>query len=63
MVELEGYTSGTPEYDRELTHLKVEQCLRMQGVGTCSECGIYEHCELRVAHAFNRKYRRDDADR
>jgi hypothetical protein len=61
-VELEGHAPGTPEYERELRRLKVEQCQRMQGVGKCAECARYEYCDLRVAYGFDRKYRNSDAD-
>ena len=61
MAEL-SHPPGTPEYERTLRKLKVEQCLRMNSAGSCHECARYEHCELRVAYGFDRKYRRDDAE-
>lgn len=60
-AELEGYAPGTPEYERELRRLKVEQCQQMQGVGMCSYCDRYEYCDLRVAHGFDKKYGENDA--
>lgn len=55
-VEDRGYKRGTPEFDRALIALKVEQCKDMRGVGSCIDCDAFEHCELIKTHLMDLKY-------
>ena len=43
-VDNEGHEPGTPPYERRLLLLRVEKCVELQGVSSCSECKAYEHC-------------------
>ena len=42
----EGFKEETPEFDRRLRQLKVEKCREMKGQSTCSECPVFEFCDL-----------------
>ena len=54
-TEAEGLKKDTPEYDRRLRQLKVEKCREMRGQFTCSECEVFDFCEL--AKQVLREYR------
>ena len=44
----EGYTPGTPEFERRLRQLKVSKCREMRGHTTCQECPANDVCELYI---------------
>ena len=46
LVVSEGLKEGTPEYDRRLRQVKVEKCREMRGHFTCSECEVYDFCDI-----------------
>ena len=45
-VEAEGLKEGTPAYDRRLRQVKVEKCREMRGHFTCSECEVFDFCDI-----------------
>jgi hypothetical protein len=45
VVDAEGLEEGTPAYERRLLLLRVDKCVELQGVASCSECKAFEHCE------------------
>lgn len=49
-IEDQGLKPGTPEYERALVAHKVTRCKEMHGVGSCSDCKAFEHCDL--VHEF-----------
>jgi hypothetical protein len=49
-LEAAGYLPGTPAYAREERKYKVELCKGAKEVGSCWECGYFDHCELIKAH-------------
>ena len=44
-VVAEGYVEGTQAFEKRLLHHKVLRCRELQGVGICSACPAYDHCE------------------
>jgi hypothetical protein len=49
-VELQGFVKGTPEFEREMTREKVNRCMQMQDVASCTECPRFVDCRIRLAH-------------
>jgi len=53
-VEMAGFSPGTLEYEIELRRERVQQCQKMRGMYTCSDCSYSTECELRIAHHRDR---------
>ncbi len=45
-VEAEGLKPGTEDYERRLRQVKVEKCREMRIQHVCSECAVFDFCEL-----------------
>ena len=60
LAELEGFEDGTQLFDRRVRQLQVIKCRELRGVTTCSECKVFDFCEL--AKQVMREHRgyRDD---
>jgi len=48
-LENEGYTKGTPKFERLMRARRVEACRAAHGCA-CSQCPAYDECELAKAH-------------
>ena len=46
LAEMEGFVQETPGFDRRLRQLQVIKCRELKGVFTCTECEVFEFCEL-----------------
>lgn len=46
LAEMEGFVEETPGFDRRVRQLQVIKCRELKGVFTCSECQVFEFCEL-----------------
>jgi len=46
LAEMEGFVEETPGFDRRVRQLQVIKCRELKGVFTCSECEVFEFCEL-----------------
>jgi hypothetical protein len=44
-LELEGFTPGTPEFERLLLSRKVHKCQEMQNTIDCPSCRAFIDCE------------------
>lgn len=49
-IELQGFVRGTPAFDQELRREKVNRCMQMQDVQSCTECARFVDCEIRLAY-------------
>lgn len=49
-LEFEGYTKGTAVFDRKLRERKVERCRELKRMAVCSECPVYDECDLLKQH-------------
>lgn len=49
-LEVEGYTKGTPLFDRKMRERKVERCRELKRLGTCGECPVHEECNIRLQY-------------
>jgi hypothetical protein len=49
-AEDEGLTPGTPAFEFRLLALRVEKCMELQHVSSCSACRAYFGCELTREH-------------
>lgn len=45
-LEFEGYTKGSDVFDQKLRERKVEKCREMKRMAVCSECPVYDECDL-----------------
>lgn len=45
-----GLVRGTPEFERAVLKEKVNRCMQMQDVPSCTECPRFEYCDLRLAY-------------
>ncbi len=45
-VEAEGLEKGTEDYERRLRQVKVEKCREMKAQHVCSECPVFDFCDL-----------------
>ncbi len=45
-VESEGLKRDTPEFERRLRQVKVEKCREMRVQHTCSDCPVFDFCDL-----------------
>ena len=53
---MEGYRSGTPQFEAQLRGRQVEACMEMQGVGSCQECPAFDGCEIIKQHLRDIRY-------
>lgn len=51
-----GYKPGTPEFDKALCAAKVVRCQELQGVGICSDCRVFDYCDLIREHLLDIKF-------
>jgi hypothetical protein len=42
----EGLSPGTPEYEQRLDQMKVQRCRELRGFPICSDCPVFDFCEL-----------------
>jgi hypothetical protein len=56
-LENEGYTPGTPAFERQLLTRKVRTCQENHGQSECAECTYYEWCDLVKQYMTLVKYR------
>lgn len=45
-VKHEGYSLGTPEFEKRKRQLQVAKCREMRGLTSCSECPANDWCEI-----------------
>jgi len=43
---IEGYSKESPRFDKRVRQLQVTKCREMRGQNTCTECPVYDYCEL-----------------
>lgn len=55
-AEDEGLTVDTPKFQFRVLALRVEKCMTMQSVTSCSSCRAYLGCELTREHQRWAKY-------
>jgi hypothetical protein len=55
-IELEGYTPGSPEFERLFRARRVEKCQEMQGVRDCETCKAFIDCDLIKQHRMDKKF-------
>ena len=46
LAEMEGFKDETPGFDRRVRQLQVIKCRELKGVSTCTECEVFEFCEI-----------------
>lgn len=46
IAEMEGYEEGSETFERRVRQLKVVQCREIRGHGSCTECEVFDYCEL-----------------
>lgn len=46
LAEMEGFKDETPGFDRRVRQLQVIKCRELKGVSTCTECEVFEYCEV-----------------
>jgi hypothetical protein len=49
-LEYEGYTRGTPIFAKKMRERKVEKCRELKRTAVCSECPVYDECDLIKSH-------------
>lgn len=49
-LEYEGYQRGTETFDRKMRERKVEKCRELKRMAVCSECPVYDECNLLKQH-------------
>lgn len=47
-AKLEGYTAGSPEFEKRKSQLQVAKCREMRGFTSCVECPAADYCELYI---------------
>ena len=62
LAEMEGFVEETPGFDRRVRQLQVIKCRELKGVFTCTECEVYEFCELTKKVLRDRKGFGDDRE-
>jgi len=46
LVEIEGFQPDTEAYERRMRQAQVTKCRELRGLMTCSECPVFEFCDL-----------------
>ena len=46
LAEMEGFKDETQGFDRRVRQLQVIKCRELKGVSTCTECDVFEYCEI-----------------
>lgn len=49
-LEYEGYTRGTAIFEKKMRERKVEKCRELKRMAVCSECPVYDECDLIKSH-------------
>jgi hypothetical protein len=49
-LEFEGYTKGTLIFEKKMRERKVEKCRELKRMAVCSECPVYDECDLIKSH-------------
>jgi hypothetical protein len=49
-IELQGFVKGTSEFEVELRREKVNRCMQMQDVQSCTDCAVFVDCSIRLAY-------------
>ena len=49
-LEFEGYQRGTEVFAKKLRERKVEKCRELKRMAVCSECPVYDECNLLKQH-------------
>lgn len=45
-AEMEGFEEGTEIFEKRVRQLKVIKCREIRGKSTCTECDVFDFCEL-----------------
>lgn len=45
-VGQEGYSAGSPEFERRFDQMRVQKCREMRGFPVCTDCPVFDFCEL-----------------
>jgi hypothetical protein len=49
-LEFEGFIKGTEVFNRKMRERKVERCRELKRMAVCSECPVYDECDLLKQH-------------
>lgn len=49
-LEMQGLKRDSQEFERALIREKVNRCMLVQGVASCTECARFTDCDLRLAY-------------
>jgi len=46
LAEMEGFKEETPGFERRIRQLQVVKCREIKGVSACTECQVFDYCEI-----------------
>lgn len=46
VAETEGFVEGSEPFKKRMDQLQVQKCRELRGYFLCTECNVYDYCEL-----------------